>query len=114
MKVARKEKARRDDWFDAGEIATVLMLTVSGTGGSQYLLWSKSEASIGFFAARDFEIIDDALPADWTANLDVNGNVVLCPPEWAAPRFWDDYHEGKFAAVEAFARWREILEDSAR
>jgi hypothetical protein len=111
MKVARKQSASLDEWFEPGDVAVVLMLTVSGSAGSEYLLWSKNQQSIGMFSPSEFEIVDGSLPGIWMASLDHNGNVALAPQEWLNAGFWERYHEEDADAMNSFKKWQAFLEN---
>jgi hypothetical protein len=110
MKVVRKQNASCEKWFMADEITTVLMLSVSGSGGSQLLLWSQKQLSVGLFSVNDFEIVDSSLPKAWTASIDLNGNIALAPSEWVIDGFWEKYHDEDTTALETFRKWRTHLE----
>jgi hypothetical protein len=113
MKVTRKQNAGCEEWFAPDELVTVLMLSVSGTGGSQLLLWSNKQQGVGLFSPNDFNITDASLPAEWVAGIDLNGNIILAPRDWLIPGFWERYHESEVSAVSTFSKWRSVLEVSA-
>ena len=101
---------KASSWFDAGEDVTVLALSVSGSGGSQYCLWSQKQNSVGLFPASDFAIVQSSVSRYWQASLDLNGNCSLAPAPWSEAGFWERYHDEEPTTVVIFETWKQKLE----
>lgn len=57
------------------------------------------------FEPAMFDVIDTARPADWQTEHGDAGEEYAGPPAFAAPGFWEDYHDGLPTARAAFARY---------
>ena len=53
-----------------------------------------------------FRIVDAKEPAFWICRIDEDGEQYCYPPEWTAPGFFEDYHDGVEAVRAQF--WRDL------
>lgn len=63
----------------------------------------------GLYAATQFEITSDLVPANWTTTIINKSLIVLGPKDWRENEFWDACYDHDSKALEIYKREARII-----
>ena len=107
------ESIDRNSWLTTGKTYMVLSVFIGDLSEIEYRLLSDDGCTPAMFKAKQFRVVDNALPSNWVCQHTVGSYFELAPKSWAVNGFWESYFDGDHDALEQFdIEKRIILETS--
>ena len=103
------------DWIRKGDEYLVLQVRVDaspprGIMPTSFLIFKELQGPVWAPAAL-FSVVSAALPSNWSAEIDEDGELKLGPQPWLERDFWTEYHgeHGAERTAEARAQFEREL-----
>jgi hypothetical protein len=104
---ARRAVVTASPWATVGRVYSVLSIWVDERGVQFRMVGD--EPTPALFPQDMFEIVDPSIPATWIVHSPATGCFVFAPETWTRPGFWEDFFDGKSAAVSTFNEERDRI-----
>lgn len=92
-------------WLTVGKVYPVLGILASPRRGVLLQLFSDEDQVPAFFAAEDFELLENSIPSAWVCALN-DGVVEFGLPSLLRKGFWEEFFDGSEAARMELERLR--------
>lgn len=109
---SRRRPATNSRWLTLDKVYHVMGMRKGANQTLDYLIIANDRdpppASVGYFPAESFEVIDSTVPPSWREST-TGSSVLVMPGSWLEDGFFDRFFEWDQSAIAVFEHERDLV-----